>query len=438
MPGPTPKSIRSTDRLNPRLGRNRSPTGRAPLPGKNIEKGAWEFNYVPNPDFLVPITEQGQTVGMQAEPGTQIITMGGSRLTRGLLLFAFWTFLGVSFAGQFYIASAQLNRAVSWHQALYYSLADWYVFATLSCVPIYLARHYGLEEGHWRRNVTLHLCASLVFSVCYVILRTAVAKGLGWLMGQPVGFGATFKPLLFKTWHFNLLIYWVILTVYHAVDFYRKYQERNTRSLQLEKRLAEARLLALQMQLNPHFLYNTLHAISSLMYQDVQAADRMIARLSQLLRYALQSTDQQEVPLRQELEFLRRYVEIEQARFGNRLNIEIQIDPHTESCLIPNLILQPLVENAIHHGIEPHASPGTIRIQSSRTNDRLTLQVNDTGLTPVSMPVKEGVGLSNTRARLRQLYGERQSFALTPGPDGGLQAVITLPCRPVASATASG
>jgi two-component system, LytTR family, sensor kinase len=365
-----------------------------------------------------------------------MINLARHRGAQFLLIFAFWTFLGMSFAGQFFIASSQLNRPVSWQQALFYSLVDWYVFALLSIFPIKLARYFGFEEGRWWRNLTLHVSASLLFSLGYVTLRTLVAQGLGWITGQPAGFVATFRPLLFKTWHFNLLIYWVILTVYHALDFYRKYQERHSRSLQLENSLVEARLLALQMQLNPHFLYNTLHAISSLMYRDVEAADRMISRLSHLLRYALESTAQQEVPLGQELGFLRGYLEIEQARFGDRLQVDLKIEPGTENLLVPNLILQPLVENAIRYGIEPHPGPGRIFIQAGRNHETLTLRVRDSGHAVVPGPIKEGVGLSNTRARLRQLYGDRHSFLVKPDSRGGLEAVITLPCRAVVAESA--
>jgi len=359
------------------------------------------------------------------------------RAVEGLFIFAFWTFLGLSFAGQFFIASSQLNRPVSWQQALFHSLTDWYVFALLSVFPIVLARRYGFGHRHWWRHIVLHAGASVIFSLSYVVVRTAAALLLAMLASQPASFAETFRPLLFKTWHFNLLIYWVILTAYHALDFYRKYQERHSRSLQLEKSLVEARLQALQMQFNPHFLYNTLHAISSLMYRDVEAADRMIAQLSDLLRYALDSTSQQEVPLRRDLEFLSNYLKIEQTRFGDRLQIEMEIQPETEELLVPTLILQPLIENAIRHGIEPHARPGSIRIRTERAGDTLTLRVQDSGLGPAQLPFKDGVGLSNTRARLEQLYGPAHTFSLAPGQNGGLEARLTLPCRKVAQSQSS-
>ena len=161
-----------------------------------------------------------------------------------------------------------------------------------------------------------------MFSFIFIVLRAWVAQSQGWFSQQPTAFEEMFQLLLLKSFQYNLLVYWVILTVGHAFNYYRAAQERELRASELERHLAQARLQALQMQLNPHFLFNTLHAISALMHKDVEAADRMIARLSDLLRYALESTDEQEVPLRQELAFLDRYLEIEQTRFGERLLIQ--------------------------------------------------------------------------------------------------------------------
>src|SRR5208337_4143696 len=164
-----------------------------------------------------------------------------------------------------------------------------------------------------------------------------------------------------------------------AFDYYRKYRERELRAIELEKLLAQAKLQALQMQLNPHFLFNSLHSISALMHKNVDAAERMIGRLGELLRAALDNTETQEVPLRQELQFLRRYLEIEQIRFGSRLRVEIRAAPETLEARVPNLILQPLVENAIRHGVEPHAQPGRIRLLARRQANELRLGVDDNG-----------------------------------------------------------
>jgi LytS/YehU family sensor histidine kinase len=181
------------------------------------------------------------------------------------------------------------------------------------------------------------------------------------------------------------------------------------------------------MQLNPHFLFNTLHAISSLMHRDVEAAERMLVQLSDLLRRALESTDTQEVPLREELDFLSRYAEIEQARFGERLKIEMNIAPDALDALVPNLVLQPLLENAIRHGIEPHARAGRVQVIAKRDGESLHLEVRDNGGGIVNGKVAEGVGLSNTRARLKQLYFERHDFELGNIGNGGVSVRIRLP-----------
>ena len=270
----------------------------------------------------------------------------------------------------------------------------------------------------------------MLFSLAYILLRAWVGQAQGWLAGTEKALAESLRPLLVKTWHFNLLIYWVVVSVSHAFDYYRKYQEREVRASELEKHLAQAKLQALQMQLNPHFLFNTLHAISSLMHKDVEAADRMIARLSELLRAALESTDTQEVTLQEELDFLGRYLEIEQTRFGNRLTVRMAIAPETRCAQVPNLVLQPLVENAIRHGIEPHAKPGEIELRARRDDGRLVLQVQDNGAgLPAHRPPEEGVGLSNTRARLQQLYGHAHQLEFSNVPEGGLLVSVTIPWR---------
>ena len=346
------------------------------------------------------------------------------RWVKWLVGVGFWTLIGLSFACQFYIRSSQEGLDVSWRQAISYALGDWYVFALLSVPVIRLARTLHFEAGTRGRSLAAHLLGSVLFSLAYMVLRAWVGT---WQ--SAASFTEAFQPLLVKTWHFNILIYWVMVAVACAFDYYRKYRERELRSIELEKRLVQAKLQALQMQLNPHFLFNSLHSISALMHQNVEAADRMISRLSDLLRAALDNTEMQEVPLRDELSFLRRYLEIEQIRFGSRLQVEIDAAPETLSARVPNLILQPLVENAIRHGIEPHARPGRIRMLARREHDELTLEVHDNGSGLVSRAPVDGVGLSNTRARLHTLYGDAYMFDFLNPPEGGLVVRLIIPFR---------
>lgn len=355
---------------------------------------------------------------------------------RGLALLGLWTVIGLSFAAQFYISSSRLGRPVSWWYAVSYALADWYVFALLSIPVVWLSRRFPVDRASWRAHVPLHGLASAVFAILFITVRAVVAQMQGWASAQPTTFGEAFQLLLVKSFHFNVLIYWVIVTVGHALNYYREAQDRRWHAAELQRHLAQARLQALQMQLNPHFLFNTLHAISALMHSDVEAADRMIARLSDLLRYALESTEAQEVPLRQELAFLERYLEIEQTRFGDRLVIHKHIAPETMDAFVPNLILQPILENAIRHGIEPHARRGEIALSARLEGAQLRLEVQDNGggLKPGHNRAAEGVGISNTRARLAELYQDQHHFELQNAETGGLVVRVIIPYRPALSA----
>jgi two-component system, LytTR family, sensor kinase len=344
---------------------------------------------------------------------------------RWTLGFGFWTLIGVAFAFQFYISSAKAGLEVSWQEAVNYALVDWYVFGVLSIPVVWLTRRFNFESGNRARSLVIHIPGSLVFSLAYMVLRAWIGR---WQ--SHASFTEAFQPLLVKTWLFNLLVYWVIVAVSFAFDYSRKFRERELRAVELEKRLAQAKLQALRMQLNPHFLFNTLHSISSLMHQDPQAADRMIARLSDLLRATLESSDTQEVTLREELEILERYLAIEQIRFGDRLTVKMEIAPDTLDAHVPNLILQPLVENAICHGVQPHAKPGRIELRAHRANGTLALEVCDNGGgLRKDEPPPEGVGLSNTRARLHTLYGRDHDIELRDAPGGGLQVRLTIPFR---------
>ncbi|PWU16825.1 MAG: hypothetical protein C5B50_12435 [Verrucomicrobia bacterium] len=229
---------------------------------------------------------------------------------------------------------------------------------------------------------------------------------------------------------FNIPIYWVVVSIAHAARYLRRSQERERAALELESRLAEARLQALRAQLHPHFLFNTLNAISTLVHKDPDAADEMIANLSELLRVTLDSSAEQEIPLRQELDFLDRYLEIQQVRFGERLRVEKQVDAASLEAQVPTLILQPLVENAIRHGIEPLTDAGVVFIGTRRNGNSVELVVRDNGAGP-QKPSKPrgGIGLANTRARLQELYGDEASLILTTPSEGGFKVEIKLPYR---------
>ena len=346
--------------------------------------------------------------------------------------------VGIFFAAQMHFSSAALGHPVSWGQALYWGLGDWYEWAILSPLIFQLSRRFSFEREHWRSSLGIHVVSGVLLSVVHLVLCGLAEQLQGWAQGHNVSLSSSFQRLLANRFHFNLAVYALIVCSWHAWANYRQYREREAQSAELAVRLAQAQLQALRMQLNPHFLFNTLHAVSALMLKDVVAANRMITRLGELLRLALETTDKQEVPLKQELEFLRRYLEIEQIRFGDRLAVRMDVEPATLDAAVPNLILQPLVENAIQYAIEPHTGLGRIELSAVRNNGQLVLQVSDNGVghdlqesrdTNGSWVAREGIGLSNARQRLCHLYGEKQALELKHRDSGGLAVRISIPFR---------
>lgn len=347
---------------------------------------------------------------------------------RALGFLVLWTLVGLAFAGQLYLSSSLLGRTISWNQAISYSLADWYVWALLSLPIIRFARRFPPEAGVSWRIGFIHLGAALAVSAAYVGLRALVGQVHGWVIDEPVTFAEVFRPLLVKTFPFNLLIYGVIVSVSHAIDYYRKYHERTVQALELEKHLTEARLQSLLRQLKPHFLFNSLNGIASLMYSDVAAADKMLVRLSELLRIAMSHSGAPVAPLREELAFLEKYLEIERIRFRDRLEVTFAVDPAALDARVPSLILQPIVENAIRHGVEPHARTGRIRVQVTRAGHELQMAVSDNGAgLPAGGFARQGIGTTNTRARLQELYGSRHQLDFSNEPEGGLRVTISIP-----------
>lgn len=353
-----------------------------------------------------------------------------SKTAATILLIA--TLLGFFFAAQMYFSAASLAHPVSWPQALYWSFGDWYEWALLSPVIIWLCRALQKRRRPWFGLILSYLIVGILLGFVHAVLCAEAAVVQGWATAHPAHFSPALRGLLANRFHYNLAVYAVIVCAWHAFDYARQLRERERHALELSARLAQAQLQTLRMQINPHFLFNSLNAVSSLMLKDVMAANKMISRLAEVLRMALDSSDQQEVPLEQEITFLRKYLEIEQIRFGDRLQLSIEIDPSTCQAIVPTLILQPLVENAIQHAIEPQTSAGQIQLSSSLQNGRLLLLVTDNGPglktienSPTSGPGR--IGLNNTQERLRKLYGEEQEFALRQNQEGGVTASISIP-----------
>jgi two-component system LytT family sensor kinase len=350
------------------------------------------------------------------------------RLSMPLLL-AIATAFGVSSSIQaHYLQLATGESAAALYSVLALNTVYWYVPALAAPLIMSLASRYQLGRVRWPTLVGIHLTGALTYACIHTgaMLATRMVlihrpPQLGWWHAAEVEF------LTQLDWMFMTYLFLVGLA--HALAYRHESEARALDSAHLKTCLVEAQLQSLQRQLHPHFLFNTLNTISGLMRSDVEAADRMMDRLGDLLRMALGTSSIQEVPLREELDMLQKYLEIEQMRFGSRLSVRMQIDPDTLDANVPNLLLQPLVENAVRHGIAPHSRPGLIVIEASRAAAQLHLQVRDSGdgLPPDRLTLlNQGVGLTNTRARLQHLYRQDHDFVFS-NAEGGLCVSVSIP-----------
>jgi len=364
-----------------------------------------------------------------------------SRWRKYGLIFGFWALVAVVEAAQNYASQFVMeNHAFPWGLAFRRAFEEWYPWAFLTVGILWVARRLDLERASAKRWFFLHLAGSALLSLVYFAIYAGLLSGQKSVIdGTTFEFGRVFRKLIIYYCHVTVIIYWMIVLAHLGWHYYRRNRERESQASALATELVRARLEVLRMQLNPHFLFNTLHVISALIHENPEDADRIVARLSELLRVSLEQSDTQEVPLRQELSFLERYLEIEQVRFQDRLAVELDIESGLDDILVPSLILQPLVENAIRHGIAPREDMGRVKIAARRLNGMLELKVGDNGpglpeIEVASHP--EGVGLSNTRSRLSHLYGANHQFQLTPAPGGGLEVTLLIPCRTETHASA--
>lgn len=366
------------------------------------------------------------------------------RPRRWLTQFLFWTAVALFFTSQAMAWMASMDEGRKYtllqrftHQ-LPVNLFTYYLYWATLPVYVWMKRRFPLDGGRWRPGILVHTLASVAFAAAHLVIvqylirlwyrRNELAAAID-IFGDWPRFPRGAAQFLAGNIHIDILTYWVILGVFYLLDYQRRWRERELKAAQLERELTAAELQALKAQLHPHFLFNTLNSIASLMHSDVETADTMLVRLSDLLRRALESAGAQEVTLRQELDFLRPYLEIEQIRFQDRLAVDFDIPESALEARVPNLILQPLVENAIKHGIAPQPGPGRIAVRARREGERLRLEVEDNGRGLDEAP-RDGVGLANTRARLARLYGGESAFELAAGTAGGLTARVTLPFRP--------
>jgi two-component system LytT family sensor kinase len=355
---------------------------------------------------------------MPVSPSSRVV---GSRHTAWLLVLAGWTVVGLGyFVSSAFAPPDPDQSAPSWTRLLLFSVGTAWIWAALTPPVLRLTQNATLAPGTRLRSAVVYVLAGIGFFLASGVLE--------WMLGLATGMvapGQFWSTLLFECLATRVLAYLAIVTLGRTAYLYRT---RQLHASELETRLARTHLQVLKMQLQPHFLFNTLNAVAELVHTEPDAADLMITRLGRLLRLSLDNAGHQVVPLRQEIDFLRVYLEIEQVRFQDRLQIVWDVAPETLDAAVPTLLWQPVLENAIRHGVTPLPGRGRIVIASRVSGGDLVLEIRDNGTgLPAGAAPREGVGLRNIRERVFQLYGSRAVFTLAPALGGGTVATLRLP-----------
>jgi hypothetical protein len=350
-----------------------------------------------------------------------------SRTTAWLAAFGVWTALALLSSAQSVIFLNSIDQTFELGPIVLGRLADWYTCAIFTPAYFWLVRRFPIDRGHWTVSIPVHLVTTSVFVVLKYVMYLQI---MTWI--EPSRAGRSLADTLARSFIFESIAFWCLLGVVHAIVFYEQFRDREIQAAELKAQLAASQLESLSAQLHPHFLFNTLQGVSTLMHRDPRGADTMLTRLSDLLRRTLHRGERQEVSLAEEMELLGYYVGIMQVRLGDRLVFETHIDPSLLNVLVPHFVLQPLVENALQHGVTRRAGEGRVTVSAARKGNSLVLDIKNDG-PPLEAssagPITEGIGLSNTRLRLERLYGAAQSLTMSPVSGGGMLVELVLPWR---------
>lgn len=346
-----------------------------------------------------------------------------------------WILIAVFFSVLVYFAQAQLraNFVFSWRKVLLWQ-AIIYGWAILFPVINRFAVRFRVERNNWRKTVPVHLLAAFLFVLAHTFLYAVYYHFSQCLYaGEDCQFLANLRTFFFSNWLIDTSMYFLILSAVTARDYSRRFQAEQLKSSELKAALSDSQLRALKMQLQPHFLFNTLNSISALIHDDAATADRMVARLGDFLRLTLESSGENMVSFKQEMDFVNCYLEIEGVRFQDRLVVRQEIAPDVLETDVPNLILQPIIENAIRHGVSRQTGVGHLTIRAQRAGDKLRIEVEDNGPGLPAPPPPEndggngGIGLSNTRARLAHVYDGNHLFEIKNAVPHGLIVAMEIP-----------
>lgn len=355
-----------------------------------------------------------------------------NRWGRAALILGAWTLIGLVFSLQWYFAAFRSEQPIPWARALYVQMSWGYLWGLATPIVLWLVRRFPIDKQSWRRNSLVHLLTStLLIFITGISGHIIYHLNYGRVVGKPYTFQNSLRFAV-SNYSEGMGVYLLLMFLAYAYNYYQRYRQGELRASQLEAQLSQAQLQALKMQLHPHFLFNTLHSISALLHKDTEAARKMIARLGDFLRLTLENSGTQEVTLKEEMEFLRCYLEIERIRFQDRLTTRVNVDPAALDTHVPNLILQPIVENAIRHAVAPRSTPGEIEIRAKQEDGFLRIQIRDNGPgLPMNRSVdslfKKGLGLMNTQTRLDRLYGAEHRFEIANDPRGGLAVTLEIP-----------
>ena len=352
-------------------------------------------------------------------------------MKKWLIIFLFTTLLGLMNLGIVITEKMAYGESIPFRYPFVHEMTGTYTVLLLLPFLLWFLKNFPIRRKNLLTRIPLHLLVSVVFGVCHTILMALSRILIYWLADMGTYDQGQILYRLLMEYHKQFFMYWLIYGIVFSIDSLRKNQEQKLKTARLEQELTKARLQALQMQLNPHFLFNTLNMISSTMYENAAAADKMVAYLSDLLRITLKSKHSEEYTLKKELEVLTLYIEIMKARFRDKLVVHIDTNSETHRALVPGFILQPLVENSIKHSMET-LEKVEINITSRKENNRLILIVKDNGPGIPGEPdqvLNNGVGLTNTVERLEKLYGNNHLFHMENIHDGGFQVVLEIPFR---------
>jgi two-component system LytT family sensor kinase len=347
-----------------------------------------------------------------------------------LLIFLLWLILGFYFILSSAVYFLDLQQSFNWENNLINRAPPYLLWGLLTPLVIYLGLKYRIEKPDIYpkivRQFFIGICVAAVHRLLSVAISYSIFVYIGKIEESFIDVIVGEKFIVFSEWFDSFFIYWVLLAVIYSFEYYKSFNENRIKATQLEAKLAQAELDALKMQLQPHFLFNTLNAISVLVHKDPESADEMITRLSDLLRHTLDKFGQKKVRLKEEIEFIKSYLDIQKIRYKDRLFIDMNIAPGTIDIEVPALILQPLIENSIKHGVEPSTRPILISISSLLNKTHLLIEIKDNGL-GLNGNANEGTGIKNIKARLEQMYGDSKLFIMSGLEGGGVKTTIQIP-----------